>query len=94
MTFSYKRVGFDTGVSRFTNDGTFPFTLDRASARATIDLKGKTGLALEWNRGQVRRAEPVARQLRREPVRHLSPVGEVVPVSRECGAVTAVIVIW
>jgi hypothetical protein len=50
VTFSYKRVGFDTGVSRFTNDGTFPFTLDRASARATIDLKARTGLSFEWNR--------------------------------------------
>lgn len=50
VTFSFKRVGFDAGLSRFTNDGTFPFTLDRANVRATIDLKAKMGLALEWNK--------------------------------------------
>ncbi len=58
VTFSYKRVGFDTGVTRFTNDGTFPFTLDRASARATIDLMAKTGLALEWNRDKYEEPNP------------------------------------
>ncbi|HEX7191429.1 MAG TPA: hypothetical protein VF381_07635, partial [Thermoanaerobaculia bacterium] len=57
-TFSYKRVAFDTGLSRFTNEGTFPFTLDRASARATIDLKAKTGLALEWNRDKYEEPNP------------------------------------
>jgi hypothetical protein len=58
VTFSYKRLGFDTGLSRFTNAGTFPFTLDRASARATIDLKAKTGLALEWNRDKYEEPNP------------------------------------
>lgn len=58
VTFSYKRVSFDTGLSRFTNDGTFPFTLDRASARATIDLKAKTGLAFEWNKDKYDEPSP------------------------------------
>jgi hypothetical protein len=50
VTFSFKNVAFDAGLSRFNNNGSYPFTLDRASARATIDLKSKTGLALEWNK--------------------------------------------
>jgi hypothetical protein len=58
VTFSFKRVAIDTGLSRFTNDGTFPFTLDRASVRATIDLKAKTGLALEWNKDKYQEPSP------------------------------------
>ena len=58
VTFTYKRLGLDTGVTRFTNDGTFPFTLDRASARATIDLKARTGLAFEWNHDKYEEPNP------------------------------------
>jgi hypothetical protein len=56
VTLSYKRVAFDTGYSRFTNDGSYPFTLERTSARATIDLKAKTGLAFEWNKDRYEEA--------------------------------------
>ena len=41
---------FDTGLSKFKNAGTTPFTVDHYHARFTIDLKSRTGLAAEWNR--------------------------------------------
>jgi hypothetical protein len=44
-----KKVTVDAGYSRFLNEGSVPFEIDRFRVRATVGLKGKTGLAAEWN---------------------------------------------
>ena len=44
-----KKVTVDAGYSRFLNEGSVPFEIDRYRVRATVGLKGKTGLAAEWN---------------------------------------------
>ncbi|MEA2235323.1 MAG: hypothetical protein QOC81_47 [Thermoanaerobaculia bacterium] len=40
----------DASISRFENEGTLPFNIDRHRIRTTFDFKGKTGIAVEWNR--------------------------------------------
>jgi hypothetical protein len=49
---SYVRGPFsiDASLSRFENGGTIPFNIDRHRVRATFDFKGKTGVAVEWDR--------------------------------------------
>jgi hypothetical protein len=40
----------DASISRFENSGTLPFNIDRHHVRTTFDFKGKTGIAVEWDR--------------------------------------------
>jgi hypothetical protein len=53
----YKRVSVDGSYSRFENKGLIPFDIDRVQSRATLDLKGHTGLAAEWNRDKYRQGD-------------------------------------
>jgi len=48
--YDFARAGFDTGLSRFENIGTYPFTIDRYHARVTFDIRGNAGIAAEWDR--------------------------------------------
>ena len=41
-------VWIDADVSRFENDGSFPFTMDRIRLRAAVDIKTRWGVAGEW----------------------------------------------
>ena len=40
----------DTNVTRFENDGTYPFKLNRYNGRVTLPLKSRYGLAIEYNK--------------------------------------------
>lgn len=53
----YKKVSFDGGYTRFRNTGNLPFDIYRYQTRATLDLKGHTGLAAEWNRDKYRQRD-------------------------------------
>lgn len=49
-----KKASVDAGVTRFTNEGSIPFNIDRYRVRTTFDLKAKAGLAAEWYRDRYR----------------------------------------
>src|SRR5688572_19779205 len=52
----FQRASFiaDAGLTRFENDGTLPFELDRLRLRLSYDLKARYGVAFEWNRDEYR----------------------------------------
>lgn len=53
---AFQRASFmaDAGLTRFENEGTLPFELDRLHVRLSYDLKARYGLAFEWNRDEYR----------------------------------------
>jgi len=48
--YDFTRGSIDTGISKFENIGTNPFTINRYHARLTLDIHGNAGIAAEWNR--------------------------------------------
>ena len=49
-TLNLKRLTLDADVTSFSNAGSQPFKLDRYRTRATIPIKGRYGLALEYSK--------------------------------------------
>jgi hypothetical protein len=45
-----KALSVDLGLSRYENEGTFPFTVDRWRMRSVYDFKTHYGVAAEWSR--------------------------------------------
>jgi hypothetical protein len=56
LSFNGTRVSFDGDLSRFENEGSLPFHLDRARARVTVQLHEHIGIAAEWARDEYREA--------------------------------------
>ncbi len=50
VTLIFAPVSVDGAFGRFDNDGTFPFTIDRAAVRASVDVSKSVSLIGEWNR--------------------------------------------
>jgi len=48
LNLSLDRADIDVGFSRFDNDGTNPFDLDRLRARFMFDVTTKVGISAEW----------------------------------------------
>jgi len=49
-TFAFTRATLDAGLSRFRNEGTYPFKISRLRARLTYDFTPAIGIATEWDR--------------------------------------------
>jgi hypothetical protein len=49
-TFTLTRFALDAGLSRFRNEGTYPFKISRLHARMTYDFTPAIGIATEWDR--------------------------------------------
>ena len=56
LGFRRGTLGIDAGLTRFENEGTLPFDLDRLRFRIAYDLKTRYGLAFEWNRDEYAEA--------------------------------------
>jgi Gram-negative porin len=52
VTWSMANFGINGAYGRFKNDGSFPFTINRARLRATYDVTKNAGFAAEWARDQ------------------------------------------
>lgn len=48
LTFNWARLSFDGDLTRFENEGSLPFELDRSRARVTFQLRDSFGLGAEW----------------------------------------------
>lgn len=51
-----KKVTLDAGLSKFNNEGTIPFNMDRYRVRAVFDIHAKTGVAAEYGRDKYSEA--------------------------------------
>jgi len=49
-TLTLKRIALDADFTSFNNAGTTPFQIDRYRTRATVPLKGRYGLAVEYTK--------------------------------------------
>lgn len=49
-TLTFTGVTVDAGLSRFRNEGTYPFKISRLHARMTYDFTPAIGIATEWDR--------------------------------------------
>lgn len=56
LTFNWSRFAFDGGLSRFENEGSLPFRIDRTTGRLTLQLWRQFGLAAEWAHDKYRDA--------------------------------------
>lgn len=56
LTWSWSRFSLDGALSHFENEGSLPFELDRARARATVQLGGSFGIGAEWARDEYSEA--------------------------------------
>ncbi|MEO8379344.1 MAG: hypothetical protein ABI779_06745, partial [Acidobacteriota bacterium] len=56
LSFAWTRISFDGDLSRFENEGSLPFELDRSRARLTFQLHEQLGLAAEWAKDEYREA--------------------------------------
>jgi hypothetical protein len=52
VLFQRATLSIDAGMTRFENEGTLPFDLDRLRLRVAYDFKTRYGLAFEWNRDE------------------------------------------
>ena len=50
--FQRATLSIDAGMTRFENEGTLPFDLDRLRLRVAYDFKTRYGVAFEWNRDE------------------------------------------
>jgi len=48
LSFAWSRLSFDGSLSRFENEGSFPFELDRAQARLNVQVREQIGVVGEW----------------------------------------------
>jgi hypothetical protein len=56
LSFSWSRLTFDGDLSRFENEGSLPFDLDRSRARLTLQLRESFGIGAEWARDEYSEA--------------------------------------
>lgn len=56
LTFAWSRFSFDGDLSRFENEGSLPFELDRSRARVTMQVRQSIGVAAEWARDEYSEA--------------------------------------
>lgn len=56
ITFQRATLSIDAGMTRFENEGTLPFDLDRLRLRIAYDFKTRYGVAFEWNRDEYSEA--------------------------------------
>jgi hypothetical protein len=56
LTFSWSRLTFDGDLSRFENEGSLPFELDRSRARLTVQVRESIGIGAEWAHDEYREA--------------------------------------
>ncbi|HEU4887330.1 MAG TPA: hypothetical protein VFV49_05545 [Thermoanaerobaculia bacterium] len=56
LTFSWSRLTFDGDLSRFENEGSLPFELDRSRARVTMQMRESFGIGAEWAHDEYREA--------------------------------------
>lgn len=54
IAFQRGTFSADAGMTRFENEGTLPFELDRQRVRLSYDLKARYGIAFEWNKDEYR----------------------------------------
>jgi hypothetical protein len=50
LTLLFAPVSIDGALGRFENDGSFPFTINRAAVRAAVDVTKSVSIIGEWNR--------------------------------------------
>ena len=48
LALSWSRLTFDGDLSRFDNEGSIPFELDRSRARVTFQIRESIGIGAEW----------------------------------------------
>lgn len=65
MTLTLKRVALDAAFTTFHNAGSTPFKIDRYSARAVVPIKGRYGIALEYNKDKYDENTPLDFSARR-----------------------------
>jgi hypothetical protein len=56
LSFSWSRFTFDGDLSRFENEGSLPFELDRSRARLTVQIREAIGIGAEWAHDEYREA--------------------------------------
>lgn len=56
LSFAWSRFSFDGDLSRFENEGTLPFELDRSRARLTVQVRERIGIGAEWAKDEYREA--------------------------------------
>ncbi len=56
LTLSWSRLTLDADLTRFENEGSTPFELDRSRARMTVQLRDSIGLGAEWARDEYSEA--------------------------------------
>lgn len=56
ILFQRATLSIDAGMTRFENEGTLPFDLDRLRLRVAYDFKTRYGIAFEWNRDEYSEA--------------------------------------
>jgi hypothetical protein len=54
--FQRATLSIDAGMTRFENEGTLPFDLDRLRLRVAYDFKTRYGVAFEWDRDEYSEA--------------------------------------
>jgi hypothetical protein len=52
IAFQRAALSIDAGLTRFENEGTLPFDLDRYRLRLSYDFKSHMGIAAEWNQDE------------------------------------------
>jgi hypothetical protein len=60
VTLLFAPVSIDASLGRFKNDGSFPFTIDRAAARASVDVTKNASVIGEWARDQYKEKATLA----------------------------------
>jgi hypothetical protein len=63
LTLVFAPVSIDGAVGRFKNEGSFPFTIDRASVRASVDVTQNASIVGEWNRDKYKESATLAGSL-------------------------------
>lgn len=63
LTLIFAPVTIDASLGRFKNDGSFPFTIDRAAARASVDVTKNASLIGEWAKDKYKERGTLAGSL-------------------------------
>ena len=63
LTLIFAPVSIDGAFGRFENEGSFPFTIDRAAVRAAVDVAKNFSLIGEWNRDKYEEKATLAGSL-------------------------------
>ena len=60
LTLVLAPVSIDGAIARFRNEGSFPFTIDRASVRASVGVTPNASIVGEWNRDKYKERATLA----------------------------------